>query len=271
MMVSRSNRHTGRIANIRTSEGSMFPLSLRLKIAKAVLATEGLFHPRIFSLALNMTWPFLREADGMLPAYYGCLELRLDLREGAEREAFLHTYDPPLTRFIQQCCRDGDVVVDVGANVGQIAAIAADCVGTSGRVFVVEPNPSLAARLRGLADRNPLKNIRVLEMALGEEEGELPFYISCSHPYSTLDPNYLPSYPVARVVTVKMSTLDRLVSQHVGGNRIRLLKIDAQGYENRILRGAVSTLAKHPPEVIVLEAVSDGIQDTLESLARADL
>jgi len=248
-------------------------LQLRLKLVRAVLATERAFHPRFFRLLFHITWPILRNADGMLPAYYGLLELRLDLRECAEREVFLYAYHHLPTMlipsFIQTVLRAGDVVVDVGANVGQISAIAANCVQASGRVFAVEPNPRLAARLRELANRNPLANLKVLETALGEKDDTLPFYISSSHPYSTLDPKCLPCYPVEGVVSVKVSTLDTLMSQHAGDCRVRLLKIDAQGYENRILKGAADTLALHPPEIILLETVSNGIRDTLADLGEA--
>ena len=68
---------------------------------------------------------------------------------------------------------------------------------------------------------------------------------------------------------MRVSTLDGVVSQHLADCRVRLLKVDAQGYENRILKGGVRTLANCPPEYILLEAVSNGIREALADLARA--
>ena len=133
---------------------------MRALIIRVLLSTKPYFHPRVFTFLIRVFWPLLSERDGYLPVRYRGLEIRVDLREAAEQEIFLHRYDPPLCALVEKICRPGDNVVDVGANVGVISATAANAVGPEGQVVAIEPNPKLARRLRGLGNRNPLENIQ---------------------------------------------------------------------------------------------------------------
>lgn len=241
----------------------------KFRLVELLLSTEPRLHPRLFSWLFASLWPLLADRDGLLPTWYGAIELRLDLREGAEREAFLRRYDPALTRFIAAWLRSGDVYVDVGANAGQLSAVAAHQVGADGRVLMIEPNPALSARLERLAKNNPFANMTVFGLALGESEEEKNLYISRSHPYSTLDPKYLPNYPLAQTVRVRVASLDTLLRPLDQAINIRLLKVDAQGYENRIIRGARELLAAQPPQAIVMESVIEGMEELRDSMSAA--
>jgi len=139
----------------------------QFRLVKLLLASEPYLHPRLFSWLMASSWPLLADRDGLLPTWYGAIELRLDLREGAERQAFLHRYDPPLVRFTATWLRSGDIFVDVGANAGQLSAVGAHQVGAHGRVLMIEPNPALSARLERLARNNPLANMKLFDLALG--------------------------------------------------------------------------------------------------------
>src|SRR5690349_3735089 len=103
--------------------------SSRHRWARRVLTWERALHPRLFRLLLRLTWPWLRDADGYLAQAYGPIEMRFDLRDSAERQGYLGTYDPPQLALVRRFCEPGFTVVDVGANVGIIAATAAACVG----------------------------------------------------------------------------------------------------------------------------------------------
>lgn len=245
-------------------------MTAKARIAKAILKTESYLHPRIFKCLVCALWPMLRDRDGFMPVKYDSIEMRVDLREGIERQVFLKVYDPPLTKFIQQNLRSGDVVVDVGSNCGAITTVAANAVGTDGRVLSIEPNPKLAARLNKNARLNPLNNIKVFADAVGDKPGRLPFYISSSHPYSSLDKAYLPDYKLDSVIWVHIETLDDLLMRELNGLPIQLLKLDVQGYENRILLGAKKIFEAKPPAFIVMEIVNQNLTETLEYLSRAD-
>ncbi|MGC4085037.1 MAG: FkbM family methyltransferase [Vicinamibacterales bacterium] len=75
-------------------------------------------------------------------------------------------------RFFDRYLKPGDVVVDVGANVGLYSVVCATCVGDTGTVIALEPSPRIANFLRGNVAVNRLSNVRVLNVAVGDADGE---------------------------------------------------------------------------------------------------
>ena len=239
---------------------------MRAALARAIIRTKPFLHPRLFSLVMRFAWLMLREQDGLFPAWYGAIQMRLDLRERADQEIFMHTYDPPLLSLVDSVCRPGDFVIDVGANAGVVSATAANAVGPTGLVAAFEPNASLTRRLEEMAKGCPSKNLRIFGCALGDRNADLPFYISSSHPYSSLDAHALPDYPIKCIANVAVHTLDWYFPDLAQGRHFRLLKIDAQGYENRIIRGAIKVFDDLPPDFVLLEAYLPGLDETVALL-----
>jgi hypothetical protein len=84
------------------------------------------------------------------------------------------SYDIVLCEYLEQHLKAGDVVLDAGANVGYISAVAASCVGKSGAVHGFEPLPECFARLQTLRGLNPDSPFFFNRVALGERPGILP-------------------------------------------------------------------------------------------------
>jgi FkbM family methyltransferase len=219
-----------------------------------VLRLERVLHPRLFRLLLNQARPHVCDDDGQLPADYGSITLRTDLRDGAEREIFLHTYDPPLLALVQRLCQPGWHVVDIGANMGIVATKAANAVGSAGVVLAVEPNPRLAERLRRAAAGNLLSNLHVLEVAVAGQSGVVDFFVSSAHTYSSLRRDFLPDYPLEGVIKVNVVTLEQIFAQSCLSGRIDLLKIDAEGVDYDILLQAEGQIRRAPPQAIIIES-----------------
>jgi FkbM family methyltransferase len=138
----------------------------------------------------------------------------------------------------QTILRPGDTYIDVGANVGQLAIVAARAVGETGKVVAVEAHPRTCAFLRDNVDLNWLPQIAVHNVALGEREGHISF---TSMPCD--DQNHVVGGALEREspgLSVPMTTLDKLWPQ----GHVRLLKIDAEGFELRILRGGGQVLSR---------------------------
>lgn len=145
-------------------------------------------------------------------------------------------------------------VVDVGANVGQFAVASAKLF-PGARVHSFEPVPECTEELR--QNVSGLANVTVYPLALGGGEGELQFYVN-SHSHSSsalpLAEAHRDAFPQAReerAIEVEVSTLDR-VFDGVGMERPVLVKLDVQGYQARVLRGAEETLQR--VDYVVLEA-----------------
>lgn len=157
------------------------------------------------------------------------------------------SHEPTEQAFVLDVVRAGDVVVDVGANVG-IYSLALAAVGA--RVWAFEPSsairPALAynVALNGAGDQ-----VRVLPFALGAENGQALFT-------SDLEgTNHLvKDRPKGPTEVVEIRTLDNFAADPTGGladEEVFLLKVDAEGEDEAVLRGADALLRRSQPVVIV--------------------
>ncbi|MFZ4698709.1 MAG: FkbM family methyltransferase, partial [Candidatus Methylumidiphilus sp.] len=96
------------------------------------------------------------------------------LDEGDLRAMLTDSYDIILCDYLRRHLAPGNIVLDVGANVGYISATAASCVGESGEVHGFEPLPVCYTRLQRLQELNPNIRFKFNNVALGESEGLLP-------------------------------------------------------------------------------------------------
>lgn len=175
-------------------------------------------------------------------------------------------------------CRDGEVVVDVGANTGVYAlSIAAEYPDAA--VVAIEPNPDTAAALRANVEASGFEGrIATLDLGLGEEDGTLPFHRSSFPELSSFN-RFNAERWGARVVgreEVAVRTLDGLID---GGELPPPdhLKVDVEGFGPAVLRGARETLRAHRP-IVYLEPhartegepdATGGTADELETLLGA--
>lgn len=149
-----------------------------------------------------------------------------------------------LTAFLVTQLREGMTVVDIGANQGELTAVAAACVGTSGRVIAYEPSPATAQALRVRLGDAPQVEIR--QCALAGRAGTSVFYVDPSKSTSsTLYPEAIG--PARKEIRVRVETLDAEMPQLPP---VDLIKIDAQGAEGRILEAARRLLKRDKPLLI---------------------
>jgi FkbM family methyltransferase len=140
---------------------------------------------------------------------------------------------------------DGDLIIDVGANRGQFSLVSR-VVKPKIPIVAFEPIPAEATIYRqALAGMS----VQLNEVALGEQMGEAPLHLSRSADSSSLLPigepqrKLFPKTDEVGTLRVPVRRLDDYGAQWVGNSRI-FLKIDVQGYELSVLRGAVETLSR---------------------------
>src|SRR5690606_38726330 len=131
----------------------------------------------------------------------------------------------------------GDVVFDVGANDGRTVLRLARRLGRP-RFYAFEP---VAATYRTLVERTRrLDNVRCFQLAMGEKPGRQPIYLHERAAMNSFSPTWTAD-PDAQTEMVDIATVDDVRSEH-GLERIHLLKIDTEGYEMEVLRGAERSL-----------------------------
>lgn len=136
--------------------------------------------------------------------------------------------------LLRKILRPKDIVVDVGANIGIVSLAAASLVGESGRVIAFEPNPHVFKYLTKNIQLNRFNNVTSLNFALGDKLGNVYFSDQrCDDQNKVLPQGGL---------EVPMRTLDEQLSHFPG--RIRLLKVDVEGYEKFVFLGGTNTLAR---------------------------
>ena len=142
----------------------------------------------------------------------------------------------------------GSVVVDVGANIGEYTLLAALSTGATGRVVAVEPNVALHPRLVRNLDLNDATNVEVWPVALGSVAGSGTLTVPMSNPAlgtlrgdSSEEPKAQYEVPIKRLDDA-LPPADR--------QRLSVLKIDVEGWELDVLRGARETLAEAKPVVL---------------------
>ena len=146
-------------------------------------------------------------------------------------------------------CRQGDVVIEIGANVGTETIGFADIVGPSGCVHAFEPLPDNYAALRETIALNGDRTVVLHNAAVGAMCGKLRFAVPRKESSGT--GHLLGAWEqTGEVIEVSCVTLDS-VAEQIGP--AKAIFIDAEGAECDILRGARQYLGRHHP-VLVLEA-----------------
>lgn len=148
------------------------------------------------------------------------------------------TWNPDEYRAFRSVVRRGTTVLDVGANVGAYTLLFATWVGEAGRVFAFEPAPETCEGLRTHVRLNHFDDrVTVVEAAVAGAVGRAPFAL---HPSGGASSLALASVAGARV-SVATETIDHVCKEH--GLLPALIKIDVEGAELDVLKGARNTLS----------------------------
>jgi FkbM family methyltransferase len=163
------------------------------------------------------------------------------------------TWENEITAIFETLVRPGMTVVEVGANVGYFTLLAAKLVGPRGRVHAFEPDPEVCELLRDNVEINGYDDrVRVRRAAVGEAAGRATFHAATRHRGNgSLIPalNQLGDASAEiRAFEVELTALDACEIE-----RLDLLKVDAEGSEARVFRGAARTIARSGPMNAVVE------------------
>ena len=148
------------------------------------------------------------------------------------------------------------MVLDVGANIGITVMRIAERIGRSGKVFGFEPDPTNFASLKHHIELNGLTNAEPLNAAASDCPGDL--FLTVKNPRNR-GMNQVSATSSAESIRVPAVTLDSFVAER-GIGPVNLIKVDAEGFEHRVLRGAEAILRRDRPR-LCLEVIDSHLRD----------
>ncbi|MCA9083677.1 MAG: FkbM family methyltransferase [Planctomycetaceae bacterium] len=168
--------------------------------------------------------------------------------------------------FVRRHLNADDALIDVGANVGHIGLLLNDIVRAE-RIFAFEPTPVTFQRLQANWELNrTFGSPRLFQMAVGNDDGEA----------------LIPDVSVPNTMNAIVSTEDEFPRNFVGvavpvtrldsmrrwwhGQRIGLLKIDVEGHEDDVFRGATNVLKQDRPKLVMFESLDGGLSPVVNAV-----
>lgn len=159
-------------------------------------------------------------------------------------------YEPELKNCMLDYLHRGSVFVDVGANVGSFTIPAADCVGAMGKVLAIEPSPHIFPYLKSNVLHNGLSNVCLEKAAVSDrEDGKVKFYEAPDEKFGmgSLAPQFN-----ADPIRVKSKRLDDILEER-GIEKVDFMKVDVEGFEAAVFRGAERLLSGSEPPRLAFE------------------
>jgi len=172
--------------------------------------------------------------------------------------------------LFEYLCGAGDVVVEVGANIGAHTLGLARHVGPGGRIVAVEPQPVVFQTLCGNMAINSITNVDCLNLALSDAPGHVTVPIvdyAGQGNFGGISVHHAADV-AAKVPGHKVEA--RRLDDVFDYPRLKLLKIDVEGMEAAVLRGAKETIAKHRPILYVENDRTDKSKALIELLFSYD-
>jgi FkbM family methyltransferase len=199
-----------------------------IALAQRSRLKRGAFRPMLSRL-LNL----LRAGPVDVP-YQGASFRFYHQASATERGALFNPdYNLEELDFLRAHTPEGGVFVDVGANVGTYAMVLARHVGASGKVIAIEPHPVTHARLAFNRTASGFAQVRLVAAAAGPSDGELMIETDGDN----LGASHIVTGKTAgNAIRVPSLRLQRILSD-AGVDRVDALKIDVEGYEDRVLIG----------------------------------
>ena len=188
------------------------------------------------------------------------ISINLYLDSVLSRLIFSGQFEDNEINFVKKNLGEGDIFLDVGANVGLFSLYASKAVGKSGKVIAFEPTPKIYERLEENIELNHLKNIETYPIAISNEIGTTNFHIAENGYDAWNSIANLNQLGEANIAEVACTTLDDFIeTEKVDINRIKLIKIDVEGWELPVLQGCKNLLMQAKNMMLMVEFTDENL------------
>lgn len=198
-----------------------------------------------FFKGINLTIPYLKKEHN--------LKLNISSKNLIDHKIlFTGEYEKETKDFLNAEVKAGMIVLEAGANTGTETLLLSKLVGTKGKVYAFEPVPFIFNKLDKNISVNGLQNVVHEQLAIGESEQEISFFVA--------DENYTNQglsskkagvhSKLQKKITVNQVTIDNYL-ERMGVERLDFIKMDIQGAEFDLLKGAEKTFKKFHPKIFL--------------------
>lgn len=224
-------------------------------------------------LLKRLTWsvlPYLPRGEFRYVNTWGH-QMMASLSDHMEILGFLG-FQEHLPKGIAAVVLPGSTIIDAGANVGLFTSQLCRMVGSNGCVWAIEPLPRNVNRLYQLQEMNSLRQLRILNVALSSTNGSASIRLASESESGRA--SLTSSFNTGGAIEVPTWRLDDLVFHEPKLSSLSLLKLDVEGSEPQVLKGAERTLRELRPVVfcefndILLRDAGSSAEMLLQDFAR---
>ena len=196
-------------------------------------------------------WNLITPVAGRKTAEVFGATLPLDLANYVDRTIYMGCYEPLNTSLFRRILGPGGVMVDVGANIGYFSLLAASLVGKTGKVIAIEAHPRNFEILSDTVRDNGLEQVTALNIGLSDENGSAQIIMADQNEFANRTASMV-AQPGLSGPTVSLRRLDDCIDDWKI-DAIDLLKVDVDGFETKVLRGAAESLRLGRVKNIIVE------------------
>lgn len=196
----------------------------------------------------------------VLPILQGRLRGKKWIKGSGVNSYWLGTYELEKQKLFQEVVKKGDVVFDIGGHVGFYTLLASKLIGKEGKVFAFEPLPRNIYYLKRHIEMNKNDNVYIIEAVVSDKNGFSDFKVPADSFSGRISNS-------SSELKVKSVTIDILVCQEKLPTP-NIIKIDVEGAEILVLRGASYILKKYRPNIFLAVHDEKSSRDCLNFLKR---
>ena len=160
---------------------------------------------------------------------------------------FLGSYESEELNTVRDFLKEGDVFVDLGANIGLFSTVASRAVGPKGQVYSFEPFPLNTQRLKRNKELNRCSNMVIIEKAVADKPGTMTLVYDDSNQNTGMPSAYKADGNRLDVPVVALDEVAREQDWH----RVDFIKMDIEGGEYLALKGMQNILANWTPKILL--------------------
>lgn len=232
-------------------------LAHKARMFRLVRQTNGLFaavsevlyqccKPMVYAYTKFAWWRYRKGGRASLCVKGNQLALHSHDKGVSIELAVYRVHEPKTTQLLERALQSGMTVVDIGCNIGYFALLEARCVGPTGKVIAIEPEPGNASLFLDNLRENGYRNVEFHQLAISDRNGTFTLRISEKSNRHSLSPVPWPTTEFR----VQTRTLDSLLAKDPPDS-VDFVRMDLEGHEVEVVSGMRETIRRFSPKLLI--------------------